>query len=126
MRRRFKVRFHLGRGKNYKKWKIEDTHDGSVIFTDTSTSITMKDVLLVNSKTGAIKIHEKRTSKMVVAWIECEDLHFTLGHLDTEELTEVMYNPHVRPNWVINDTDCDGAIIKCLTTKFNKVFIYKN
>lgn len=124
----YKVRFNLGRGENYKKWKIVKTNDNSYqIFDPEKGSLIMKNCELKNNKNGAKKIF-KGKNKFVVAWILCEsfefveDMDFGLEY-DPCRDPEVSYNPRCQPNWDCFGQNFDGYKEEEMYTILNKVYI---
>ena len=69
-----KVRFNLSRGKNYMKWKVM-YNDGSVEFYHpTEVQIIMTGCTLLNNRKSADKIFSGETTKVVCAFIRCENV----------------------------------------------------
>jgi hypothetical protein len=115
-----KVRFNLGRGDNYRKWKIEFPDDRKPIFLDPwKTQLILKDAILRNRKKSAEKIHSG-ANKYVCAWVDCSDV--LVGKFEVDEDSEVKYNPRVLPYWVEDGKDVDGKSYDTLITKENKIF----
>ena len=112
-----KVRFNLGRGKNYMKWKIQHP-DGKIEYhSPTDVQLLMHDCVLKNYKTVSQKIFEGG-NKTVCAWILCKSLvikksEFIQGDLDGER---IRYNPRVTPNWMLNDSNADGMSVDKLVS----------
>lgn len=102
--RPYKVRFHLGAGENYMKWRIEDTRTGEVRFySPDSTVINMKKIKFRNNRKTAEKIHSG-ANKTVCAWVEAESVHIT--SIDGQPLAaaeRVFYNPKIAPYWYMLD-----------------------
>ena len=70
MAKKIKVRFNLGKGKNYMKWKLQfPTH--SEYYSPSEYNLAMFGCTLKNSKTTAKKIHDG-AHKTVCAWILCD------------------------------------------------------
>ena len=111
-----KVRFNLGRGKNYLKWKIQYT-DGRIEYhSPTEVQLIMGGCKLKNHKKVAEKIYGGG-EKVVCAWVLCDSIEVkTNGFIpyDTLSVNRVRYNPRVTPNWVL-----DGVIID--NCEFNKI-----
>lgn len=98
MKRPYKVRFNLGAGKNYMKWKIEGP-DGTAYYSPNEVQIIMMNCQLKNQKSTAQKIHDG-AHKTVCAWIKCGSLVVTQDQPFNEtNATQLKYNPRVRPNW---------------------------
>lgn len=98
MKRIIKIRFHLGAGENFMKWRIENVNDKDVAFYSPEEMIAlMTNCKLYNQKATANKIHNG-ANKTVCAWIMCESFEFV------EQVTtfgeQIKYNPRVIPHWV--------------------------
>lgn len=100
-----KVRFNLGRGKNYMKWKVQYP-DGNVVYVSpTENQLVMTDCVFKNHKSTAQKIFDGG-EKVVCAWILCKDIEVYSGRWFRDESRRVRYNPRVQPNWLF-----DGQIM---------------
>lgn len=115
----FKVRFNLGRGKNYLKWKVTSP-SGSVKYYDpNNVSLLMENCKLVNQQGTAKKIHDG-ANKTVCAWIECETLYACRPYNELPtNATKISYNPRVQPNWV-----CDGEIVD--KGRYDRLYSFEN
>lgn len=99
MKRTIRVRFHLGQGNNYMKWRVENTISGETRFINPNTHrLIMRHTKLYNQVTASQKIH-CGGNKTVCAWVMC-------GTVDVVELDEpsqlhniVSYNPRKVPFW---------------------------
>jgi len=99
MKRKFKIRFHLGQGENYMKWRIEDTDTKTVSFFEpTNFRATIYHGKLYNQKSAAKKINDG-ANKTVCAWIMAKDFKLSLDD-DGIYKDEIKYNPRTIPNWV--------------------------
>jgi hypothetical protein len=99
MKRKFKIRFHLGQGENFMKWRIEDTDTKTVSFFEpTNFRATIYDGKLYNQKSAAKKINDG-ANKTVCAWIMAKDFKLSLDD-DGIYKDEIKYNPRTIPNWV--------------------------
>ncbi len=115
------VRFNLGAGVNYLKWKITSPL-GVVEYLDPNkVSISMYGCKLVNQKSTAKKIHDG-ANKSVCAWIEAAEVHIGHCSIDTSLLTKVSYNPRVTPNWVMNNENVDKHLIDALITQGRSIW----
>ncbi len=113
-----KVRFNLGRGKNYMKWKIQHP-DGKIEYhSPTEVQLLMHDCILKNYKKTAQKIYDGG-EKVVCAWVLCKRLaivksdRFTKADLDGER---IRYNPRVTPNWILDGENVDGMSVDKLVS----------
>jgi hypothetical protein len=102
MKRKFKIRFHLGAGENYMKWRIEDTTTKNVWFFEpedfTAVIINGK---LHNHPSTAKKINDG-ANKTVCAWIMAEDV-VMYSNENMWMRGQVAYNPRVMPHWIDNN-----------------------
>lgn len=107
MKRNWKVRFHLGKGENFMKWRIENVETKQVTFySPDKVMISMIDCKLHNHKGTAKKINEGQ-NKTVCAWIMCKNVNVILAqsssfkkYIHEEGMTNVaQYNPRVTPYW---------------------------
>ena len=101
----YKVRFNLGRGENYLKWKVTSPNGDVNYYEPNNVCLYMENCKLVNQKGTAQKIFDG-ANKTVCAWIECETLTIFEPLNAIANGTKISYNPRVQPNWV-----CDGEIV---------------
>jgi len=94
-----KIRFHLGRGKNYMKWQIK-TDKGVSYVSPEESQIVMFNAKLVNQLGTAKKIYDG-ANKTVCAWIECEDFAVTERVTYAgNDFMPLFFNPRKNYNWV--------------------------
>ena len=112
-----KVRFNLGRGKNYMKWKVQHP-DGTVEYhSPTDVQLLMHDCILKNYRKTAQKIYDGG-EKVVCAWVLCKSLSikkddFMQADLDGER---IRYNPRVTPHWMLDGDNVDGMSVDKLVS----------
>ncbi len=107
--KRFKVRFHLGRGENYMKWKIQYPNGDVQFVSPTEKQIHLIGCQVKNSKKTAQRIFEGY-EKVVCAWILCDEVRIVPNNFYGEHNgTRLTYNPRVAPYWVLNGTDVDNG-----------------
>lgn len=100
MKRKYKIRYHLGAGENYMKWRVEDTTSKEVRFLSTEDfSMVLKNVKLYNQKGTADKIHNG-ANKSVCAWIMAEEIFPNPDYQIVVFKNSLFYNPRVTPNWL--------------------------
>jgi len=119
-----KIRFNLGRGKNYMKWKVQYT-DGTIEYhSPADVQLIMQDCNLKNHKKTAQKIFDGG-EKVVCAWILCKSLEIKTKDFTQADLTgeRVRYNPRVTPHWMLNDENVDGLPVDKLVTVDYGVYI---
>jgi hypothetical protein len=101
---KYKIRFNLGRGENYLKWKVTSPNGDVNYYEPNDVCLHMENCKLVNQQGTAKKIHDG-ANKTVCAWIESETVTIFEPLKDTLNLipkngTKVSFNPRVQPNWV--------------------------
>jgi hypothetical protein len=118
----YTLRYHLARGRNYKKWQLKkmspvgkfamatEYHrpDGFVAL--------LHNCRLRNHGAVAKRIHDGM-NKTVCAWVEFDDYHLVRGeHLPRILMGQTdkryMYNPRKHPHWVsgVSDNE-DNAVV---------------
>ena len=119
-----KVRFNLGLGKNYRKWKIEgplgvEYHDPSKV------QLEMKGCILKNNKKTARKIYDGQ-HKTVCAWVMCDNISINYldypGYKKKYGLDQLKYNPRHLPHWTKNDCNFDDMAIPSIISQEEKLF----
>ena len=107
MTKRIKVRFNLGRGPNYMKWKVQYPTGESVYYHPTGVQLTMKGCSLKNSKSAAQKIFRRESNKTVCAWVLRDSVDVRPDDFKQHDLgnPRLKYNPRVAPNWMLEPED---------------------
>ena len=120
----FKIRFNLGRGKNYMKWKVQYPNGEIEYHSPADVQLIMHDCTLKNHKKTAQKIFDGG-EKVVCAWILCKSLVITSNDFIQADLfgERVRYNPRVTPHWMLNDENVDGLPVDKLVTVDYGVYI---
>lgn len=122
---KIKVRFNLGRGPRYLKWKIT--------YKDRIEYLNPKEVQLkligcqLANQFGTAKQINEGANKRVCAWITCESIEILENSaisIDTHE--EVSYNPRVKPFWVYKGQNSDGFLFNEILSLGNKLFVNVN
>ncbi len=125
--KRYRVRFHLAKGDNYKKWQVFDKqHNTKDYFDPDSKSIIMFGCELGNHPKTAKKIHEG-ANKTVCAWVACDDINVQDGNKMIPPMlngmTHYKYNPRKNPHWFTDTHDNrDGVKFKVMMTHKRKVY----
>ena len=131
--RKIKVRFNLGRGKNYMKWKIE-SKSGVEYHYPEDVQLIMKNCILKNNSKTAQKIFEGE-NKDVCAWILCESIeinhkeHFSqvaCNLIKYSTVYKLKYNPKVLPYWVTKEDslhNLDNSEFKTIASSNKELFI---
>ena len=111
MKNHYKIRFNLGRGENYEKWKITYLDETVEYFEPSEVTIVMKDCFLRNQKGTATKIYDG-DNKKVCAWVEAKQLSIIKNiDIQYETIDHIRYNPRVNPFWTINGVNSDAKVI---------------
>lgn len=116
MLKKIKVRFNLGRGNNYMKWKVQYPDGGVQYYLPENTQLIMGGCILKNSKSTALKILSGE-HKTVCAWILCDEIEILRVNLLHDNGRQVKYNPKVLPFWNIDGVDMDGS-------KFDSIYSF--
>lgn len=102
-----KVRFNLGAGKNFMKWKVEYP-DGEVKYLHpTDVQLIMHDCTLKNYKKTAQKIFDG-AEKTVCAWVLCKSIQIKTNNFKSDNEYRIKYNPRVQPNWLFGSRIVDN------------------
>lgn len=123
MPNKIKVRFNLGRGENYLKWKVEHPNGWVFYYTPTDHQLVMTGCTLKNSKKSAMSIYTGETTKVVCGWVLCDELQILTENFLPESNTRLKYNPRELPFWNIDGKDMDGEKVKELISVDYKLFL---
>lgn len=129
MGKKIKVRFNLGRGENYMKWKIEYPSGQVSYYYPTEIQLILKNCTLKNGRKTAMKIFNGE-NKTVCAWVLCEDItvrYSGFEQFDELGLNRLKYNPKNLPFWTVDDgkRTHDGYKFEEIGTVDSKLFITK-
>jgi hypothetical protein len=122
---KIKVRFNLGRGKNYLKWKVE-SKSGVEYYYPTEVQLILHNCVLKNNRKMAEKIFNGM-NKNVCAWIVCDSI--TIKHENFNKVwvkDRLTYNPRKQPYWVYNNFEVDNDRFDEITTIDYGLFVTKN
>ena len=111
MGKKIKVRFNLGRGENYMKWKVQYPNGWTKYFRPNDVQLVMTDCVLKNSRTTALKILNGE-HKVVCAWVLCDNIEIREDNFIADNGQQVKYNPRVLPFWNKDGVDMDGSKIR--------------
>ena len=138
---KYKVRFHLGKGENFRHWQIIKPNGEREFVnphSDQEFQVKMFNCRLVNRTKTAKKIYDGECNKTVCSWIECSHVKivgifsnlFNDGEpsdslYEIENSVELRYNPRKNPFWVHSATNsnADGENFHHLFTSGNKVYV---
>jgi len=117
--RPYKVRFHLGKGKNFGKWKVENLDTKNNEFYDPAeVQLTLNNCKLTNQPKTAEKIYSGQQNKAPIAYVQCQ----TVG-IDYKDKF-VAYNPRKQPNWINSEgTNIDGQEFNEIVSENRKLFV---
>lgn len=131
MGKKIKVRFNLGKGENYMKWKIEYPSGQVSYYSPGDIQLILQKCTLKNGRKTALKIFNGE-NKTVCAWVLCEDISVRYNgfeQFDDPELKlqRLKYNPKRLPFWTMDDGDrcLDGITIEEIGTVDSKLFVTK-
>ena len=120
MAKKIKVRFNLGKGKNYMKWKVEfPTH--SEYYSPDDTTLALFGCQLKNHKKTAEKINQW-ANKSVCAWILCENVFLTQNIEQPQDGVQLKYNPRTQPNWLAGAAVVDNEYFDHIWSDGRKLF----
>jgi hypothetical protein len=109
--KRYEVRFHLAKGKNFRKWQVRSMA-GVQYYDPAAVSLTLLDCQLRNQPGTAQKIFDGE-DKTVCAWVDCSEL--LIGEPVESVGLPVSYNPKVAPYWRnLTDRNIDGLSMSVL------------
>ena len=99
----YKLRFHLGQGQYFMFWQLRNKKLDLLDYYDPSDfEFTIKDGILKNSSTVAKQIFSG-SNKTVCSWIQFSEGENVVTPSFTERMTQVSYNPRVKPYWTTPD-----------------------
>lgn len=112
----FKVRFNLGRGPNYMKWKVQHPDGVVEYFRPTEVQLIMDGCTTKNHKATALKIFNG-ANKTVCAWVLCKELEIRREKFVKDKPAKrLKYNPRVNPHWTYQDREVDNEHFERLYT----------
>lgn len=119
------IRFNLGRGVNYLKWKVTNPNGDVSYYDPNDYQFEMGGCMLKNRKKTSTKIYEG-SNKEVCSFIYCDDLIIHKEKLILGKSEHIRFNPRVKPFW-FNERgeDVDGCFFDVLFTEGNKVKLIK-
>lgn len=114
---RIKVRFNLGRGANFMKWKVQYPNGVVEYYKPSEVQLLMKGCQLRNHKGVAKKIFEGG-EKVVCAWVLCDDITIVDNTFIQFDMIcdRLKYNPRVQPNWLLNGEVVDNKFITTIAS----------
>lgn len=117
-----KIRFNLGRGPRYKKWKISYFDKTVDYYEPNEIVLLMHNAKLISNKQQALTIN-LGGNKSVCAWVECEKVEILKEGFDLNRYPEpINYNPRVLPHWEREEMDIDNKQFNALITMGTKIY----
>ena len=121
----YKVRFHLGRGKNYQMWQVTNKATKRKKYYDPSeTTLLLRGCVLGNRPGVARKIFEGE-NKTVCAWVDCEFVDAVPRTIEDNisALTQYKYNPKKNPHWfTITNDNADKTELPVMVTLDRRMY----
>ena len=118
-----KVRFNLGKGENYMKWKIEYNTGRVEYHHPADVQLILRDCTLKNNRRAAQKIFTGETTKVVCAHVLCKEVEILTEDFQPETTACLKYNPRVLPYWNLDGVNVDGNEYKELFTVDYKLYL---
>lgn len=123
----YKVRFHLGRGKNFMKWQVTSPCGFVEYYDPTECQLILTDCVVKNSRKVAEKIFNGG-EKVVCAWVLCDAIHINfiapfIQADNKDQSNRLRYNPRVTPNWVYGGVVVDGCKFQKLVSVDRGLYI---
>lgn len=119
--KRIKVRFHLGKGKNFMKWRVQYPNGDVQYILPNESQLHLIGCQVKNGKKTSQKIFEG-ANKTVCAWILCDEVRIRDMVYGVND-SPLKYNPRVTPNWDLNGQNVDGNSFDFIYSINNKLFI---
>lgn len=127
--KRYKVRFNLGRGENYMKWKVVDPKGVTSYYFPTGVQLRMTGCTLKNNKAAAKRIYRGESNKVVCAWVLCEKLDIITEEFAQPVTNRLKFNPRTAPNWQLEQGEhilnADDDYFNEITTVDYRLYITK-
>lgn len=128
-KKRFQVRFHLGRGANYMCWQVKDNRNKGIEYYAPSTcSLELTNCTLRNSPSTAMRIYNGN-AKTVCAWVECDmvDVNYKKDPSFTKppikNMDKYKYNPKKHMHWFTKrNNNADDKILKKMHTNNRSLY----
>lgn len=123
--KKIKVRFNLGKGINYNKWKI--SYPEKTEYVDPlNFSFLMLNCQVKNNRKTADNIFNG-ANKSVCSWILCDDLIFIKnGCVFFDTANEIKYNPKTSPFWNYNNKNVDGFCFESIVSCGKYLYVVDN
>jgi len=117
-----KIRFNLGRGKNYLKWKVERPGQKTVYINPNDVQLVLRNCELKNNQSSAQQIFDG-ANKRVCSWVLCESIEIKRNDFSSHSENQIRYNPRVQPNWLLNGENVDGQKFDTIISDGRRLFL---
>ena len=118
----YKVRFHLGKGDNYKKWQVRNIKDNSVAYYSPDEYHLAMHVCKLGNKPSVFTKIFNGENKTVCAWVWCDLVTAYKGE-NTRVGKQYRYNPRRNPHWHSSDEhNLDNCEVGHLVTMGRGIF----
>lgn len=121
--KKHKVRFNLGKGENYMKWKVEYNTGRVEYHHPSEVQLILHDCTLKNNRKAAQRIFTGETTKVVCAHVLCKRVEVITEDFLPETTAHLKYNPRVLPFWNLDGMNVDGSEYKELFTVDYKLYL---
>ena len=117
-----KIRFNLGRGKNYLKWKVERPGIKTEYLDPNEVQLVLRNCVLKNNQSSAQQIFDG-ANKRVCSWVLCESIEIKRNDFSSHSENQIKYNPRIQPNWLLNDVDVDNEKFDTIVSDNRRLFL---
>jgi hypothetical protein len=116
-----KIRFNLGKGKNYLKWKVERPEKETEYLDPNEVQLVLRNCELKNNQKSAQEIFQG-DYKRVCSWVLCESMEIKRNDFSSQSENQIRYNPRVQPNWLLNGENVDGEKFDTIISDGRRLF----
>lgn len=99
----YKVRFHLGKGRNFLRWQVRGP-EGVSYYDPEISNLRLVGCVLKNRRSVAARVN-KTQKRDVCGHVACESVE-VLQRVETDRGAMVHFDPKVAPYWTVEG--CDG------------------
>jgi hypothetical protein len=121
--KRHQVRFNLGKGENYMKWKITYNTGRVEYHHPAEVQLVLHDCIMKNNRKSAQRIFTGESTKVVCAYVLCSRVEILTEDFNPETTAHIKYNPRVLPFWNLNGMNVDGNDYKELFSVHSRLYI---
>jgi hypothetical protein len=117
-----KIRFNLGKGKNYLKWKVERPELNTEYLDPNEIQLVLRNCELKNNQKSANNIFNG-ANKTVCAWVLCESVEIKTSDFQSHSDNRISYNPRIQPNWMLNGENVDNQKFDVIVSDGRRLFL---